>query len=246
MTGRRLSSCCQELVSRLLMYFEQEKENGAPLLTVDAVHERVANASGISMGTVYNLKLKNKATPTVTPSSTATVLCKPRAMPKSRDVSEKIKIVVGNVIYEMYKGKKHLTANSLQEVLEHRNILQTSSTSLRRLLHLLGFRFKKDDNRRALVEKNDIAVLLFSFLRKYQTILTCSLQRDIVFLDETWIFSKGSQTKSWQDGNIKSVRKPEGYDGKRFIVLHAGTRNSFIANVNLIFSSKSSKNYYHG
>lgn len=39
MPGKRLSSCCQELVSRLLVYFEQEKENRGPLLTVAAVHE---------------------------------------------------------------------------------------------------------------------------------------------------------------------------------------------------------------
>lgn len=131
-------------------------------------------------------------------------------------------------------------------MLEHRNILQTSSTSLRRLLHLLGFKFTKENNRRALMEKNDVAALRFSFLRKYQAILSCHLQRDIVFLDETWIFSKGSQTKSWQDDNIQSVRKPEGYDGKRFIVVHAGTRNGFIPNASLLFSSKSATSDYHG
>ncbi|KAJ8939886.1 hypothetical protein NQ318_023226 [Aromia moschata] len=70
--------------------------------------------------------------------------------------------------------------------------------------------------------------------------------RQLVFLDETWIFAKGNQTKSWQDESKKSVRKPEGYEGKRFIVLHAGSNKGFVDNAGLIYSTKSKLADYHG
>ncbi|KAK9701761.1 Adipokinetic hormone [Popillia japonica] len=44
--------------------------------------------------------------------------------------------------------------------------------------------------------------------------LASSTPRSVVFLDETWIYSKGNKGKSWQDNSGKSVRKPEGYDGR--------------------------------
>ncbi|KAL1487863.1 hypothetical protein ABEB36_015513 [Hypothenemus hampei] len=44
----------------------------------------------------------------------------------------------------------------------------------------------------------------------------------------------------------KSVRKPEGYEGKRFIVLHAGTSEGFVNDAALIYSTKSQLADYHG
>lgn len=40
--------------------------------------------------------------------------------------------------------------------------------------------------------------------------------------------------------------KPEGYDGKRFIVLHAGTSKGFILNADLLYTSRSKLSDYHG
>ncbi|KAI4455461.1 madf domain transcription factor [Holotrichia oblita] len=36
--------------------------------------------------------------------------------------------------------------------------------------------------------------------------------KPVIFLDEIWIFSKRNVERSWQDDDIKSVRKPEGYE----------------------------------
>ncbi|KAJ8912809.1 hypothetical protein NQ315_014392 [Exocentrus adspersus] len=60
------------------------------------------------------------------------------------------------------------------------------------------------------------------------------------------LYSKGSKRMSWQDDNVKSVRKSEGYDGKRYIVLHAGTSKGFVKDVDLLFCSKSKVADYHG
>lgn len=113
-------------------------------------------------------------------------------------------------------------------------------------MHDLGFTFKKENNRRALLEKPYIAEMRLKFLKSYMENLNSPTPRQVVFLDETWIFSKGNPGKSWQDSDIRSVRKPEGYEGKRFIVLHAGSSSGFIPNASLLFPSKSQKGDYHG
>ncbi|GJQ85710.1 hypothetical protein Trydic_g13400 [Trypoxylus dichotomus] len=67
----------------------------------------------------------------------------------------------------------------------------------------------------------------------------------MVFLDGRWIYSKGNKIRSWQDDTIKGVRKPEGYDGKRFIIVHAGSEQGFISGASLIFASNSKAADYH-
>ncbi|KAK9737546.1 hypothetical protein QE152_g10609 [Popillia japonica] len=121
----------------------------------------------------------------------------------------------------MYTEKKHVTLKTLNAELQNTGTLNIHISTLSRLLHHLGFKFKKDSNRRALQEKSDIAVKRVNFLRNYVNNAN-TLERDIIFLDETWIYSRGSVRKSWQDEDTRSVRNIHGYDGKRFIILHAG------------------------
>jgi hypothetical protein len=40
---------------------------------------------------------------------------------------------------------------------------------------------------------------------------------NFVFMDETWIFQDGTISKSWQDNNVKSVRKTK-VEKKRFVI----------------------------
>ncbi|GLV33248.1 hypothetical protein CBL_08416 [Carabus blaptoides fortunei] len=56
-----------------------------------------------------------------------------------------------------------------------------------------------------------------------------SINLEPVYLDETLIFSKGGQRRSWQDVNTASVKKVAG-EGTRYIVVHAGGKNGFIKN----------------
>lgn len=135
---------------------------------------------------------------------------------------------------------------TLNAELKTKHLAQISRTSLHRVLPTIGFKFKKESNRRALVEKTNIAAMRGHFMRKYIENLKSPLSREVIFLDETWIYSKGSARKSWQDDDVKSVRKPEGYDGKRYIILHAGSSNGFVNNASLVFASKTKTGDYHG
>lgn len=139
-----------------------------------------------------------------------------------------------------------MTLASLSTELKTKQILNISTTTLRTLLLHLGFKYKKDSNRRALMERSNIVTKRSQFLRKYRENKNSPVSRTVVFLDETWIFSKGSESKSWQDDDVRSVRKPQGFDGKRFIVLDAGSKDGFIKNCSLLFASKSKMLDYHG
>ena len=64
-----------------------------------------------------------------------------------------------------------------------------SRATLARLLHDIGFEFKREDKRKALMEKPEISFKRFQFLKSYLEYK--QLGYDIVFLDETWFYSKG-------------------------------------------------------
>lgn len=106
-----------------------------------------------------------------------------------------------------------------------------SNSSLLRVLHRIGFRFKRDDNRRALMELPHIALLRINFLRVYMDNLRANDPREVVFLDETWIFENGTTTtRSWQDASSKSVRRLK-VDGKRYVLLiHSDIKYKYTKN----------------
>ncbi|KAJ3619152.1 hypothetical protein MTP99_005937 [Tenebrio molitor] len=54
------------------------------------------------------------------------------------------------------------------------------------------------------------------------------------------IKNDGTISKSWQDNNVKSVRKTK-VEGKRYIIVHAGNSDGFIEGAELIFSSSTKK-----
>ncbi|KAI4467863.1 hypothetical protein MML48_2g00015386 [Holotrichia oblita] len=288
---------------------------------------------------------------------------------------------IRNTIYNMYRDKEHITLCTLNKVLKRSDTFNGCTTSLWKVLQNIGFHFKKDDPKQALVELPHIALKRISFLQQYvrikqertyqfvfldetwifqdgstsktwqdenvksvkakqmpgkrwnsqsqelvlnvleyferkkenggstlpvnavyervcdalhisrQTVYAIkqrkmrnpilsspgkkrprakpktkdlrepskmevrntvymykeisSTPRPVVFLDETWIYEKGNKGKSWQNDSVKSVRKPEGYDGKRFIILHAGTENGFISGASLMFASNNKLADYH-
>lgn len=147
--------------------------------------------------------------------------------------------------YKLIISEKHFTLLTLKNELKAKEFLDISKSSLGILLKDIGFKYKKEDNRRALIEKHDIALSRSIFLRKYVENLTSDTPRPVIFLDETWIYSKGNKGKSWQDKSVKSVRKPEGFDGKRYIIVHAGSERGFIDGASLVFASKTKVGDYH-
>lgn len=66
---------------------------------------------------------------------------------------------VRNTVYNMYKERKHITLQTLKDELKTKEIVTLSRQSLAILLKDIGFKFRKDDNRRALVERHHVALM---------------------------------------------------------------------------------------
>ncbi|KAF5307536.1 hypothetical protein FQR65_LT06892 [Abscondita terminalis] len=91
--------------------------------------------------------------------------------------------------------KKHVIIKTLNAEVRENHVLLCNS-SLNRTVHEMGFKFKKESNRRALVEKNSIAKLRLKFLKGYMNNLNSPSPLQVVFMDKTWIYSKGNPGKS--------------------------------------------------
>lgn len=225
------------MVLNLLNYFENENGCGNSRINVQ---ETVAEALGVSLRTVQRIvhdKMHN-----IVPKTRKK--CK-RRKPKTEDLRESVKMEVRNVIYDLYRLKANVTLPILKDALKRRGIIEIGLGSLSKLIRSLGFRYKRDCNRRYLCEQPQIISQRVQFLRRYTENYSATF-RKVIFLDETWIFSNGSGSKSWQDESVRSVKRKKGCgSGKRFIILHAGSSTGFVPGASLIFSSKSKSLDYH-
>jgi hypothetical protein len=82
---------------------------------------------------------------------------RPRTKPIC-DLDENHEMEIGHVIYDMVKNKKHITKFTLLRVLKAKHLFQGGASSLGKVLKGIGFRFRKDDPRRGLIELPRIAL----------------------------------------------------------------------------------------
>ncbi|KAL0868225.1 hypothetical protein ABMA27_007760 [Loxostege sticticalis] len=122
-----------------------------------------------------------------------------------------------------------------------------SREHLRRLLLNMGFSFKKcKTNRHALIEKSNIAHKRACYLHEIMKNrdLPEELQKDIIYLDESYIHSSYKVKKCWQSietaGILTDISK-----GKRWILIHAGSEKGFVPNALVVFSGVNKQEDYH-
>ncbi|KAL1516351.1 hypothetical protein ABEB36_000270 [Hypothenemus hampei] len=141
------------------------------------IEDRVAAALKIDRKTVYRIKKRKEDNPVLTSPAKH----KPRPKLKTKDLKESSKMDIRNTLYNMYKEKKHVTIKSLNAELSSKEIVSLSNTSLGIVLKDIGFKYKKDENRRALMERTNIASLRARFLREYMESRDSAYSRQIIF-----------------------------------------------------------------
>ncbi|CAH1996864.1 unnamed protein product [Acanthoscelides obtectus] len=151
MKGKTLSSQSRGLVLFLLL----------PLL---AVQERVARALSISLSTITRIQRRLSSNDNVLRSPGKK---RPRKKSKTTDLSHAVRHNIRDTVYQMYSEKKHVTIVNLNKTLKEKELASISNSSLQRVLPTIGFKYKKDGNRRFLVEQSSIALLRTKFLRSY-------------------------------------------------------------------------------
>ena len=104
-----------------------------------------------------------------------------------------------------------MTLTGLLYELKRRAMYGYKRTSLANLLKGMGFHYRKDDNNRgALMEKPYMVTQRRKFLKKCVENLDSVNTKPIVVLSETWIYANGSARRSWQDEDVRSLRRSVG------------------------------------
>ena len=110
-------------------------------------------------------------------------------------------------------------------------IFNRGKTLLKRLLHDIGFKYKKVDDRQYYYEQPHI-------MRQNRVD-----KKPVVFLDETWTNAHDVKDLAWVEdntvtgGTLGGKGRPSG-KGKHLIILGAGGEMGWIPNTALIFQSK--------
>ena len=94
------------------------------------------------------------------------------------------KDAVRRKIYDLYEQKQHVTVTKLLKTLQDNGLFNGRKTSLRQLLHDIGFKYKKVDDRRYYYEQPHIIEQRKTYLRKMRQ--NRADKKPVVFLDETW------------------------------------------------------------
>ncbi|XP_011310411.1 uncharacterized protein [Fopius arisanus] len=166
-----------------------------------------------------------------------------------RDVDKSVKQQIRDLIYE-FAGKR--LSPSLAIVLAAIRVRGIPFTggrfTLSKVLHDLGFVYRRRDGTRWLQEQPHIVLKRIQFLKKMKNLIDEGKQ--IIYQDETWTFRYGTgKRREWQDEDIRSCSMKFGSTGDRYIICHAGGKNGFVPNASLFFrTSAKPKDYddYHG
>lgn len=237
-----LNGQSREIVHNVFQYFISRKSEDE---TRENIKEKVAEATKVSKSSIG--RILREARISSSENNGAFIFATPHEKrPRRRNIT-------GLPDYELcdfrsiihnfhHTENQRVTLKSLQEKLKNDLNWNGSTTSLYRVIRKLKFRFKKTQKRKILVENSDLRALRIQYLKKIKQFR--SEQRPIVFIDETYIHSGHTKSKSWSDDSLNglfcNISK-----GPRMIIIHAGGDMGFIPNALLMFKSGTKSGDYH-
>ncbi|CAK1594607.1 unnamed protein product [Parnassius mnemosyne] len=149
---------------------------------------------------------------------------------------------IRNHIYGYYTRNEFPTRRLLLVSLKEAGLFKGGKTALSKLLHEIGFEYKKTNKRKILMERFDLIIKRSEFLREARKIESWD---NVVFVDETWLNANHTVSRSWTDETKASTSKVPIGKGSRLIICHAGSAGSgFFENGVLAFASKSTSDYH--
>lgn len=163
---------------------------------------------------------------------------------RKTDIDDHTKDLIRHIIYDFHlTEKKTVTLAGLKEKINKDLNLNLGTTSLRAVIRLLGFRWRKTkDNRQLLMEKEDVVSKRVKYLRnirKYR-----AEGRKIFYMDETYIHVSHTKNTAWSDNTNNGLRKPVSNKSK-LIIVDAGNEDGFVPKARVIFRPEEKKEDYH-
>ena len=228
-----LSSKAKEIIFNVSEAFEKEQKTGAISFL-----DRTAEVAGVSRSTVDSVR-KEKRDAGMLSSPKKTVERGPYKPLDGYDMA-----AIRHKVMEFYTVRKQLpTLRNLHQELTKDIKFPGSIETLRRMMHRLGYRWKKTkDNRKVLVERPNIVALRLAFYRWKKELE--DIGYEIVYTDETWRDTAYTAKKCWQGDDTPGIIYPM-HRGQRIIVVHAGGRQGFIPGALLTYKAASRTGDYH-
>lgn len=229
-----INSQTKEIIARVYhqMKIEAEIENVRNLTNAKSPSRRTAQAVGYSQRTVFKiLKEERQAcanTSFVEPDTKSRF--KPpskrkRVCPKSTLDNYDLSLLRKTIISYQTKNHEMPTLKELKEIVSEKTGFNGCKETLRKILYDSGFEWSTTDNHKLLVERHDIQMLRFRYLKELQKYRDEG--RYIVFTDNYYVDTASTQ-KKWKKEN-----------GMRIIIVHAGGCQGFVPNACLIYETNS-------
>lgn len=164
------------------------------------------------------------------------------------------KDVVRRKVHSFYFKNEIPTLDKiLTSIKDDESLPDVKRTKLWNILKELNFCWEKQNRKSLLIEKEEIIIWRRQYLRDIKELRRQN--KEIFYLDETWINEGHAPQKIWIDKEIKSSRQafleglstglkiPSG-KGRRLIITHIGSSKGFVNGGLLEFESKSTKDYH--
>lgn len=240
---RVLKSQSREMICAVREYFEKEKANGGPLISVNKVLERTAAACEVGKTLIVNVGKEKSNIQSDFTEEDAKFL----TPGKKRKIDKRVTKLdsfqndaIRQHIYNYYRRKEHPTINKLHKSLAEAELFNGSRSSVWQVIKNIGFTFSTISGRKILMESENIVASRCRFLREIRT----KPVEQIVWLDETWVNIGHSLRKGWTDNTVEGTMKIPLGRGGRYIIVHAGTSSGFVPNCLYSFKSKKTGDFH--
>ncbi|XP_050508858.1 uncharacterized protein LOC126886060 [Diabrotica virgifera virgifera] len=244
LNGKVLSGQSREIIANVMHFMQQEARDNVPLIDLKQVQKRVVRATGVSLSAIQAISNEMKCIQDGTASTFSTPNKKRNKSALKSNLDECDKGVLRRFIINFCTTEKQVpTLRRIHRKFSTEYNYNGSHESLRKAMKDIGFRWRKTKtNKKLLMEKPQIQQLRRNFLRdikKYR-----EDKRPIIYMDETYIHSSHTHSKSWSDHSNEGLRAPIS-KGQRLIIVHAGGENGFVKNAYLKFKSNTKTGDYH-
>ena len=220
-----------------------------PSFTVQEMVERCSRMTGIGKSTIFKLLRERNF-------STAGQVEPPKKIPgrPAKVLDEETKCVIRRKVHSFYFRKEIPTLDKiLMDLGKDDSIPLITRKLLWTTLKSMDFVWEKHNRKALLLESEEIVCWRRKYLRSIKQYRR--EQKNIFYLDETWINEGYTVQKMWQDKNITSARQafieglstgikvPSG-KGKRLIITHIGSEEGFLKQGLLTFQSCRTGDYH--
>ena len=151
---------------------------------------------------------------------------------------------IRRVIHGFYECREYPTLASPLAELKVKQLFPGGRSSLQKLVQEMGFRYRKHENKRYILEQPYITEQHHSYLREMRANRLSEHPKPTIFLDETWCNSCHGHTHMWVDADSRGFKHFMG-KGPRLIIVHAGKVAGWVSKSELIFRAKSQTGNYH-